>query len=166
MHYHIHKELQDVAIWTWPSSKGQTKVNIKLVRDFDVENISVKLRNDTGNSCRIIVFTRHLDLERVLKFKKSHKGQCRTRPRLLCREHLYKVSTWYRQSAKSYRIHKLPDVAHHLPVCPPAQATTIHSSLSNGLRGKKWYCVSCIFSYCFKYPKYIFLVITQDYAEA
>ncbi len=39
MHYNIHKELEDAAIWTWPSSrgqKGQTKVNIKLVRDFDV----------------------------------------------------------------------------------------------------------------------------------
>ncbi len=23
MHYHIHKKLQDAAIWTWPSSKGQ-----------------------------------------------------------------------------------------------------------------------------------------------
>ncbi len=54
MHYHIHKELQDAAIWTWPNSKdqkGQTKVNIKLVQDFDVENIYVKLPNDTGNSC-------------------------------------------------------------------------------------------------------------------
>ncbi len=40
MLYHIHKELQDAAIWTWPISKGQTKVNIELVQDFDVENIS------------------------------------------------------------------------------------------------------------------------------
>ncbi len=73
MHYHIHKELQDAAILTWPSSKGQkcqTKVNIELVRDFGVENISVKLQNDTGNSCRVIVFTRQLDLELVWKFKK------------------------------------------------------------------------------------------------
>ncbi len=70
MHYHIHKELQDAAIWTWPSSKGQTKVNIDLVRDFDVENISVKLRNDTGNPWRVIVFTRQLDRVLVWKFKK------------------------------------------------------------------------------------------------
>ncbi len=52
MHYHIHKKLQDAAIWTWSISKGQkgqTKVNIELVRDFDVENISVKLQNDTDN---------------------------------------------------------------------------------------------------------------------
>ncbi len=69
MHYHIHKELQDAAIWTWCSSKGQ-KVNIKLVRDFDVENIIVKLWNDTGNSYRVIIFTRQLDLELVWKFKK------------------------------------------------------------------------------------------------
>ncbi len=41
MHYHIHKELQDDAIWKWPSSIGQIKVNIKLVWDFDMENISV-----------------------------------------------------------------------------------------------------------------------------
>ncbi len=51
MHYHIQKELQDAAIWTWPSSKGQTKVNIELVWDFDVENIFVKLPNDIGNAC-------------------------------------------------------------------------------------------------------------------
>ncbi len=62
MHYNIHKELEDAAIWTWPISKGQTKVNIELVWDFDVENISVKLQNDTGNSCRVIVFTRQLPL--------------------------------------------------------------------------------------------------------
>ncbi len=72
-HYHIHKELQDAAIWTWCSSKGQKgqpKVNIKLVREFDVENISVKLWNDTGNFCRVIVFTRQNDRELVWKFKK------------------------------------------------------------------------------------------------
>ncbi len=72
MHYHIHKKLQDAAIWTWPISNGQkgaTKVNIELVRDFDVENISVKLQNDTGNFCSVIVFTRQLDLELVWKFK-------------------------------------------------------------------------------------------------
>ncbi len=69
-HYLIHNELQDAVIWTWSSSKGQTKVNIELVRDFDVENISVKLPNDTGNSCRVIMFTRQLDLEIVWKFKK------------------------------------------------------------------------------------------------
>ncbi len=69
-HYHIHTELQDATIWTWPrlkGRKGQTKVNIKLVLDFDVENISVKLWNDTGNSCRVIVFRRQLDLELVWK---------------------------------------------------------------------------------------------------
>ncbi len=31
-HYHIYKELQHATIRTWPSSKGQTKVNIELVR--------------------------------------------------------------------------------------------------------------------------------------
>ncbi len=44
MHYHIHKELQDAAIWTWPISKGQkghTKINVKLIRDFYVENINI-----------------------------------------------------------------------------------------------------------------------------
>ncbi len=39
------------------------KDNIELIRNFDVENISVKLQNNTGNSCRVIVFTRQLDLE-------------------------------------------------------------------------------------------------------
>ncbi len=72
MLYHIHKKLQDAAIWTWPISKGQegqTMVKIELVRDFDVVNISVKLQNDTGSSCRVIVFIRQLDLELVWKFK-------------------------------------------------------------------------------------------------
>ncbi len=45
--------------------KGHAKVNIELVRDFDVENICVKLQKDSGNSCRVIVFTRQLDLELV-----------------------------------------------------------------------------------------------------
>ncbi len=35
--------------------KGQAKVNIELVQEFDVENISVKLWNDTGNSCSYLV---------------------------------------------------------------------------------------------------------------
>ncbi len=50
-----------ILLWIWPISKGQKgqkEVNIDLVLDFDVENISVKLQNDTGNSCRVIVFTR------------------------------------------------------------------------------------------------------------
>ncbi len=114
MHYHIQKELQDAVIWTWPSSKvqkGQTKVNIELVRDFDVENISVKLQNNTGNSCWVIVFTRQLDRELFESSKRSHKGQHRTFPRYLCTEHPYKVTTWYRQSTKSNRVHKVPDAA-------------------------------------------------------
>ncbi len=109
-HYHIHKELQYAAIWTWPSSNGQkghTKVNIEQVRDFDVENICVKLQKDTGNSCRVIVFARQLDLELVWKVKRSHKGQCQTHPRVLCREHPHQVTTWYRQSTKSYYVHKV-----------------------------------------------------------
>ncbi len=72
-HYHIDKELQDAAIWTQPSSKGhkgQTKVNIDLVWDFDMENISVKLQYVVCNSCRVIAFTRQLDLEQVWKLKK------------------------------------------------------------------------------------------------
>ncbi len=47
------------------SDKGQHQN-----RDFDVENIYVKLQNDTGNCCRVIVFIMHLDLEIVWKFKK------------------------------------------------------------------------------------------------
>ncbi len=69
MHYHIHTELQDAAIWILPSSKVK-KVNIELVQDFDVENNSVKLQKDTSNSCGVIVFTRQLDRELVWKFEK------------------------------------------------------------------------------------------------
>ncbi len=39
------------------------KVNVELVRDFDVQTIFVKLPNDISNSCRVIMFTRQLDLE-------------------------------------------------------------------------------------------------------
>ncbi len=59
----------------------------------------------------VIVFTRQLYLELFESSKRSHKVQCRTHPRFLCREHPCKV-TWYRQSTKSYRIHKvLPDAS-------------------------------------------------------
>ncbi len=60
-----HKGLQDAAIWTCPSSKGQTKVNIELVRDFDVENISVKLQHDACNCWGINMFTKQPDREQV-----------------------------------------------------------------------------------------------------
>ncbi len=61
MSYHIQKELSLATIWRWPSlkgQKGQTKVNIELLRDFDVDNNPVKLGHDTGNSCWVIAFTR------------------------------------------------------------------------------------------------------------
>ncbi len=178
MYYHIHKKLQDAAIWTWPISKvlkGQTKVNIELVRDFDVENISVKLQNDTGNSWRVM-FTRQLDIELVnvklvrdfyveniyvtlqhdtgnlrkviaftrssqmlpaLKFiKVTQRSRSNLVEILMSRTLLpvqlqhdagkfwcfiiftrsCKVTTWYRQSMKSYRVHKVPDNG-----CPPRQ---------------------------------------------
>ncbi len=51
-------------------SKGQIKVNIKPVQDFDVENIPVKL-HDACNSWRIIAFKRQLDLQLVWKFKNT-----------------------------------------------------------------------------------------------
>ncbi len=125
MHYHIHKKLQDAAIWTWPilkCQKGQTKGNIELVHDFDVENISLKLQNDTGNFCRVIVFTRQLDLELVWNSKRSHKGQCQTCLRFLCREHPCKVTTWWRV------------IAFTRFWTPLTQVTTIPFSL-RGLRG-------------------------------
>ncbi len=163
MHYHIHKELQDAAIWTWPSSKsknGQTKVNIEFVRDFDVENnvhkvawpwdslkvrkghtkvnvelvrdfyvenIHVTLQHDTGNLRKVIAFTRSSQMLTALKIYKGH-----TKIEFGW-EHPCNVTTWYRQSIKSYRIHKVPD----------AQATTIPFSL-RGLRGKK--LTACHFS--------------------
>ncbi len=66
MLYHIRKMLP----FEHDLFQKVKKVNIELVRDFDVENISVKLQNDAANSCRVIVFTRQLDLELVWKFKK------------------------------------------------------------------------------------------------
>ncbi len=58
--YSIHK-----AAWPWASlkvQKGHTKINVKLVRDVDVENIPIKLQYSykvTGNLWRVILFTRY-----------------------------------------------------------------------------------------------------------
>ncbi len=116
MHYHIHKELQDAAIWTWPSSKGQkgqTKVNI----DFDIGNICVKLWNDIGNFCRVIMFTRQLDIELVWKFKRvtqrsriwkvSHFNIKITWKNIFSQKSFLLISSWKMWSHKSMAVIKL-----------------------------------------------------------
>ncbi len=45
-------------------SKRSDKVNIELVQDFDVVNISVKLQNDKA-IMQVILFARQLDRELV-----------------------------------------------------------------------------------------------------
>ncbi len=58
---YIHKVLLHATIWSWPSSKGQkhqTKVTIKLIWDFDMENIPVKFQQIAYNSWVVIEFTR------------------------------------------------------------------------------------------------------------
>ncbi len=69
--YSVHK-----AAWPWASLKvlkGHIKVNVELVRDFDVENIHVKLQYDTGNPWRVIAFTRFRTLHaRQLARKKEY----------------------------------------------------------------------------------------------
>ncbi len=52
-------EYEVVGFW-WPLMKmiGFPKVNVALIWDFYVENIHVKLQNDTGNLWRVIAFTR------------------------------------------------------------------------------------------------------------
>ncbi len=136
MLYHIHKKLQDAAIWTWPISKGQkdqTKVNIELVRDFDVENI-LKLRNDP---CRVIVFTRQLALELVWKFKKVTQRSMSNSSRDFYVENIH--VKLHHDTGNLWRVitftrFQTPPATR----CPlPAQATTIPFSL-RGLRGKKW----------------------------
>ncbi len=55
--YCVHK-----AAWSWASlkvQKGHTKVNVELVRHFDVEKIPIKLQHDTGNLWRVITLTRY-----------------------------------------------------------------------------------------------------------
>ncbi len=92
--------------------KVRQRSTSKLSRDFDVLNISVKLWNDTGNSCRVIVFTKYLDLELVLKFKKVTQRSTSNSSVILMGENYYQVITWYRQFMKSYHVHKvLPDAA-------------------------------------------------------
>ncbi len=68
--YHIHKKLPNANIWPWPSSKGQ-RSNLDLIRDFDIENIPVKL-HVACNSWGVIEFISQLDFEHS---KRSHKGQ-------------------------------------------------------------------------------------------
>ncbi len=45
--------------------KGQTRVNIEHLRNFEVENITVKLQHDAYNCRGLIVFTRQPDYEQV-----------------------------------------------------------------------------------------------------
>ncbi len=47
-------------------------INIELIRDFVVENIFVKLQNDTGNSCRVSIHKGSLTLSYFLKVQKCH----------------------------------------------------------------------------------------------
>ncbi len=59
--YGIHKV-------TWPCTtlkiqKGHTKINVKLLCDFGVENNPVRLPNNACNSWRVITFTRPFDLQ-------------------------------------------------------------------------------------------------------
>ncbi len=131
MLYHIHKKLQDAAIWTLPISKGQkgqTKVNIELVRDFDEENISVKLQNDTGNSCRVIMFTRQLDLWASLKVQKGH-----TKVNVELGRDFYVENIHVKLQHHTGNLWRV--IAFTRFRTPHAQATTIPFSL-RGLRGK------------------------------
>ncbi len=66
--YRFHK-----AAWPWASVKVQkshTKINIKLVQDFDVENTTIKLQLDTCNLWRVITFTRSSQMLPDWKFTK------------------------------------------------------------------------------------------------
>ncbi len=68
--YRFHK-----AAWPWATlkvQKGHTKINIELIRDFDVENTTIKLQLDTGNLWRVVTFTRSSQMLRARKFKKGH----------------------------------------------------------------------------------------------
>ncbi len=58
--YHVHK-----TIWPWASlkiHKGHTKVNVKLIRDFDVDHITINLQHDKPIYCvhRVPDAARHL----------------------------------------------------------------------------------------------------------
>ncbi len=66
--YCFHK-----TAWPWASLKGQkshTKANVKLIRDFYVENIHIKLQYDTCNLRRVITFTKSSQMLPAWKFKK------------------------------------------------------------------------------------------------
>ncbi len=73
--YRVHK-----AAWPWASLKVQkchTKINIELIRDFDVENTTIMLQLDTGNLWRVITFTRPLrmnDYKNIIRGPTCFKG--------------------------------------------------------------------------------------------
>ncbi len=59
------------AAWPWASlkvRKGHTKINIELIRDFDVENTTIKLQLDTGNLQKVIALTRSSQMLPAWKF--------------------------------------------------------------------------------------------------
>ncbi len=71
--YIIQKVLLTVTIWLRASSEVQKcliMVNIKLITNFDVENIPVRLQNNAYNSWHVIAFIRQLDLELNWMLKK------------------------------------------------------------------------------------------------
>ncbi len=76
----------DLNMTYFKRSKGQTKVNIKHIWDFDVENISVKLQHDACNCLGVNVFTRQPDLDQVWKFKKlTQRSTLNSIKILMCR---------------------------------------------------------------------------------
>ncbi len=114
-----------LPIWTWPSSKGHTKVNIEIIRDFDVENICVKLQKDTGNSCRVIMFTRQLDLELVWKVKKVTQSSMSNSSEIFYKENIH--IKLHHDTGNLWRV-----IAFTRFRTSPAQAMTIPVSLGLG----------------------------------
>ncbi len=106
----------DKAVWTWASlkiQKGHRKVNVKLIWDFGIENVPVKLQHGTCNSWGIIKFTSRLDLWQDWKFQKVIKVikfgrnfHVNISPR--------KVATWCRQVQRRYYSHKVLSFDHDL----------------------------------------------------
>ncbi len=64
------RQLDLELVWKF---KKFTKINIKLIWDFDVENTAIKLQLDTGNLWRVITFTRSSLILPAWKFKKVIK---------------------------------------------------------------------------------------------
>ncbi len=106
--YNMMHAIADESSHLWSSLKDQkvhTKVNVELIQDFDVENISIKL-HDTGNLWSVIVFTSSFTLRKFQSAKRLDiKVDTEFIRDLMWRKFLHSYNMMH-AILKSYPVHK------------------------------------------------------------